>query len=214
MDKLIIIGAGGYAKSVLDSLETYQYDVIGFIDDLKPVGTQHLGYPILANSIGDVAAGETFSYFIAIGHNVKRKAYYDELKARNFTLINVIDRHAIVSRHAKIGSGCFIGKLAVVNNGAVIGNDCVINTRSTIEHGCSIHDHVNVSTNATLNGDVVCEEGCFVGSHAVINGQLTIGAWALVGSGTVVIRDVRPDSTVVGTPAHEIISDSLKYNRL
>ena len=73
-------------------------------------------------------------------------------------------------------------------------------------------DHVNISTNATLNGDVVCEDGSFVGSGTVINGQLTIGTWALVGSGAVVIRDVKPHTTVVGVPAKEIQSTNHKYN--
>ena len=83
-----------------------------------------------------------------------------------------------------------------------------------VEHGCNIQDHVNLSTNSTLNGDVIVEEGGFVGSGAIINGQLRIGTWALVGSGTVVIRDVRPNTTVVGVPAKEISSNSVKYNSL
>ena len=81
-----------------------------------------------------------------------------------------------------------------------------------MEHGCRIENHVNISTNCTLNGDVVCEEGSFIGSGVVCNGQLTIGEWGLVGSGAVVIKDVRPHTTVVGCPAKEIESKSHKYN--
>ena len=51
-----------------------------------------------------------------------------------------------------------------------------------------------------------------MGSGTVINGQLSIGAWALVGSGSVVIRDVKAKTTVVGVPAKEIISNNHKYN--
>ena len=76
----------------------------------------------------------------------------------------------------------------------------------------NIHNHVNLSTNSTLNGDVIVEAGGFIGSGTVINGQITVGKWALVGSGAVVIRDVKTNSTVVGVPAKEIISNSHKYN--
>ncbi len=214
MKNLIIVGAGGYAKSVLDSLDITNFRMIGFLDDIKPVGTEHLGYPVIGNDIDAVDNFRDYVYFIAIGNNAKRKRWYERLKAkdRDLSLINVIDRTAIVSRNATIGEGSFIGKLAIVNSGASVGNNTVINTRALVEHGCRIGDHVNVSTCTTLNGDVIVDEGGFVGSGAVVNGQLTIGSWALVGSGAVVIRDVEPATVVVGVPAKEIESDNHKYN--
>lgn len=212
MKNLIIVGAGGYAKSVLDSVDYMNFKMIGFIDDVKPAGSEHQGYPIFGNSIDCIENPKENVYFVAIGNNSKRKKWFDELKRHNLSLINVIDKSALVSPHSTIGEGSFIGKLAIVNHGASVGDNCVINTRALLEHGCKIGDHVNISTNCTLNGDVVCEEGSFVGSGVVCNGQLTIGAWGLVGSGAVVIRNVRPKTTVVGCPAREIESKSEKYN--
>ena len=84
-------------------------------------------------------------------------------KKRNLSLINVIDKSALVSHAASIGEGCFIGKLAILNHGSSVGDNCVINTRALIEHGCHVMDHVNVSTNATLNGDVILRRGKFCG---------------------------------------------------
>lgn len=212
MKNLIIVGAGGYAKSVLDSVDHMNFHMIGYLDDIKKKGESHQGYPILGDSIDDIESPEDYVYFVAIGNNAKRKLWFDRLKARNLSLINVIDKSALVSYAATIGEGSFIGKLAILNHGSSIGDNCVINTRALIEHGCIIKNHVNVSTNATLNGDVVCEEGCFVGSGTVINGQLQIGDWSLVGSGAVVIKDVVPHTTVVGVPAKVIESTNHKYN--
>lgn len=212
MKKLIIVGAGGYAKSVLDSVDHMNFQMVGFLDDIKPKGTDHQGFPVLGNTIDCLEYPEEYVYFVAIGNNSKRKAWFDKLKERNLSLINVIDKSALVSQAATIGEGSFIGKLAILNHGSSVGDNCVINTRALVEHGCHIKDHVNISTNATLNGDVICEEGSFVGSGTVINGQLTIGTWALVGSGAVVIKDVKPHTTVVGVPAKEIVSNSHKYN--
>lgn len=53
MEKLILIGAGGYAKSVLDSVDMYNYEMVGFIDEFS-TKTEHLGYPILARSLDDI----------------------------------------------------------------------------------------------------------------------------------------------------------------
>ena len=212
MKNLIIVGAGGYAKSVLDSVDHMNFKMIGYLDDIKEKGTDHQGYPVLGNSIDNIDKPEQYVYFVAIGNNAKRNAWFNKLKERNLSLINVIDKSALVSHAATIGEGSFIGKLAILNHGCSVGDNCVINTRALIEHGCHIKNHVNVSTNATLNGDVICEEGSFIGSGTVVNGQLTIGVWSLVGSGAVVIKDVRPHTTVVGVPAKEIQSTNHKYN--
>ena len=212
MKNLIIVGAGGYAKSVLDSVDYMNFKMKGFLDDIKPIGAEHLGYPIIGNKIEDIEQYKDCVFFVAIGNNAKRKLWFEKLKQHDLSLINVIDNSAIISKHATMGEGCFVGKLAILNHGCTIGDNCVVNTRALIEHGCDIHNHVNLSTNSTLNGDVIVEEGGFIGSGTVINGQITVGKWALVGSGAVVIHDVKPNTTVVGVPAKEIISNSHKYN--
>lgn len=212
MKKLIIVGAGGYAKSVLDSVDYMNFKMIGYIDDIKSKGESHQGYPVLGNSIDCLDTPETYVYFVAIGNNAKRKEWFDRLKANRLSLINVIDKSALISPAATIGEGCFIGKLAILNHGSSVGDNCVINTRALVEHGCCIKNHVNLSTNSTLNGDVICDNGSFIGSGSVINGQVTIGEWALVGSGAVVTKDVKEHTVVVGIPAKEIKSTSHKYN--
>lgn len=212
MKNLIIIGAGGYAKSVLDSVDYMNFRMIGYIDDIKTKGTYHQGYPVLGNTIDCIENPEQYVYFVAIGNNAKRKSWFDKLKERGLSLINVIDKSALVSSAATLGEGNFIGKLAILNHGSSVGDNCVINTRSLVEHGCCVGNHVNISTNSTLNGDVICEEGSFIGSGAVINGQITIGHWALVGSGAVVIKNVEEYTVVVGVPAKKIDSTSHKYN--
>lgn len=203
MEKLIIIGAGGYAKSVLDSIDYYNYRVKGFLDEFSTV-EEHLGYPILWHSLDDIENPEKYFYFIAIGNNQRRKNWYDRLCSQKLRLINVVDRSAIISPEAKIGNGCFFGKMSVVNSRAMIGDNCIINTKSLVEHGCTIHNHANISTNSVINGDVEVGEGTFVGTCSVTIGQKTIGAWSTVGAGAVVIADVGDGVTVAGVPAREI----------
>lgn len=203
MEKLIIIGAGGYAKSVIDSVDNYNFSLIGFIDEFKKDET-HLGYPILANSLEDIPQKEKFVYFIAIGNNQRRKIWYDRLIKLKLRIINVIDRSAIVSPHAVLGVGCFVGKMAIINSNAIVGDDCIVNTKALMEHGSEIKNHVNLSTNTVINGDVRVGEGSFIGSCSVVIGQKEIGMWSTVGAGAVVINDVGDNITVAGVPARKI----------
>lgn len=200
-EKIIFIGAGGYAKSVLDSLDFNRYEFCGFIDSFKPEGISHLGYPILAKTIQDFTERDKYSYFISIGNNEYRLEKYLKLRQLNCNIINIIDKTALISDRALIGVGVFIGKMAIVNSGTKIGNNVIINTKALIEHGCIVGDHSNISTNATLNGDVIVEEYSFIGSSSVINGQLRIGESSIVGSGAVVIKNVKPRTVVAGVPA-------------
>ncbi len=200
MYKLILIGAGGYAKSVLDSVDYHNYKMVGFIDEFSKK-KEHLGYPILANNLTNLVDREKYTYFIAIGNNERRKLWYDRLIASNLKVINIIDKSAIVSPLAAIGDGNFIGKMAIINSHAVIGNDCIINTKAIVEHGSRILNHVNISTNSVLNGDVIVGEGSFIGSCSVTIGQVSIGEWSTVGAGAVVIDPVKDRVTVAGIPA-------------
>lgn len=212
MKNLVVVGAGGWAKDVLDSIDYRNFRMVGWLDDIKPVGTMHLGYPVLGNDVECVENYKDYVYFIAIGHNGKRKAWWEKLKSYNLSLINVIDKTSVVSPHASIGEGNFIGKFTILSSDTVVGDNSIVNTRALVEHGSRIGSHVNLSTCTTLNGDVFVGEGAFVGSGSTVNGQITIGEWALVGSGAVVIKDVAPHTTVVGVPAKEIKSDNHKYN--
>ena len=205
MEKLIIIGAGGYAKSVLDSIDYYNYKVAGFVDEFSS-NTEHLGYPMLASSIEELINAEQYFYFIAIGNNYHRKRWYDKLKERRLRLISVVDKSALVSQRATIGNGCFIGKMAIVNSKSIVCDDCIVNSKALIEHGCYVSDHANISTNSVINGDVCVGTGSFLGSCSVTRGQLKIGNWVTVGAGAVVVDNVEDNKIVAGVPAR-IIKD-------
>lgn len=203
MEKLILIGAGGYAKSVLDSLDYYNYEVAGFLDEFTDK-KEHLGYPVLANKLEELDEPQKYVYFVTIGDNQHRKNWYDRLVELELRMINIVDSSAIISPRARIGNGCFVGKMAIINSESVIGNNCIINTKALVEHGCTVDDHVNLSTNAVINGDVRVGKGTFIGSCSVTTGQKNIGAWVIVGAGSVVIDNVEQECVIAGVPAKVI----------
>lgn len=199
MDKLIMIGAGGHAESVADSLDSNRYNLVGFIDSNK--SGKHMGLPIIGKEITDVQDYQSYFYFVSIGDVGYRELWFRKLLELKLPVINIIDKTAIVSPSAFIGTGNFIGKLAIINAGSVIGDNNVINTKALIEHECRIGSHTHISTNSSINGDVIVEDSVFFGSTAVCIGQLKIGHNAIVGAGSVVIDSVEPWTTVVGVPA-------------
>lgn len=198
MKKLIILGAGGFSKSIIDAIDETNYKLVGFIDAFKK--GKHQNYNILGNSIDEIEKKETYVYFIGIGEPKIRKEYFDKIKEKKLSLINIIDRTAILSRNVILGKGIFIGKMVIVNADAILEDNVVLNTRSLIEHGNYIGAHSNISTNSVLNGDVKVGVGTFIGSCVVVNGQVKIGNNSIIGSGSVVIRNIEDNVVAAGSP--------------
>ena len=53
-------------------------------------------------------------------------------------------------------------------------------------------------------GKIVIEDNCFIGSHSIITAGVKIGKGSIVGPMSVVLRDVKPGSIVIGNPAIQI----------
>ncbi|MBI6191585.1 MULTISPECIES: NeuD/PglB/VioB family sugar acetyltransferase [Providencia] len=200
--KLIIIGAGGFSKSIIDSLDEHQYILEGFIDSYK-TGT-HQGYPIISQNISNIHTPDDYVYFIGIGDPIIRHQFLVLLKENNLELINIIDSTAILSKSVNLGSGIYIGKMSIINSGTTILDGAVINTRALIEHGNTIGICSNISTNVVLNGDVNVGHKTFIGSCTVVNGQIDIGERTIIGSGSVVIRNIPNNVVVAGSPTRLI----------
>lgn len=95
---------------------------------------------------------------------------------------------------AQIGRRVFIdhGAGVVIGETAIVGNDVTLYQGVTL--GGTGHEHGK--RHPTLR------EGVFVGSNAQVLGNICVGENSRVGAGSVVLRDVPPNSTVVGVPAH------------
>lgn len=112
---------------------------------------------------------------------------------------------AVIGKHFFIdhGSGVVIGETAEIG-------DNVLMYQGVVLGGTSLQ---KVKRHPTIGNDVV------IGAGAVLLGPIHIGDGAKVGAGSVVIRDVPPEKTVVGVPAriageHEHLLVDLEHAKL
>jgi sugar O-acyltransferase (sialic acid O-acetyltransferase NeuD family) len=207
--RIIIIGAGGHAKVVYDSLKlslekTGHGAVIGFVDDDNRLwGKALLGLPILG-PIESLVGLDIHAVIIGIGENRARKRLYEWVKSRGYSLVNAIHPTAVIAGDVLIGEGVAIFATVVVNSGSVIGNNVILNTGCTVDHDCSIGDHVHIGPGAHLAGGVMVGEGAFLGTGASVIPYKKIGQWSIIGAGGVVLEDIPDGVTAVGLPAKVI----------
>ena len=106
---------------------------------------------------------------------------------------------------AKIGRGFFIdhGMGVVIGETAEIGNNC------TLYHGVTLGgtSWAKEKRHPTLGDNVV------VGSGAKILGPFTVGDNSKIGSNSVVVKEVPPNSTVVGVPGRVVMSEGQSVTR-
>jgi serine O-acetyltransferase len=99
---------------------------------------------------------------------------------------------------ARIGRRVFIdhGMGVVIGETSEVGDDCLI-YKGVVLGGTTLEKK---KRHPTLGSRVV------VGSNAIILGAITVGDGARIGSGSVVVRPVAPNTTVVGVPARAVES--------
>jgi sugar O-acyltransferase (sialic acid O-acetyltransferase NeuD family) len=202
---LILIGAGGHGKVVLDILQCEgKHRVVGFLDaDASLHGSTVAGVAVLGgiNQLLKLRSQKVRGAIVSIGDNRIRQQYAKEAADAGLELVQAIHPRAIVARSAKIGKNVVIAAGAVVCPDVVIGDSSIINTGAIVDHESVIGEAVHVCPAATLAGRVRVEDLAFVGMGAKIIQCLTLGARCVVGAGAVIRADVPPDCTAVGVPA-------------
>ena len=196
---IILIGAGGHARSCIDVIEKQGYfQIAGLVGLPEQLQTRHLGYAVIGTDSNLSELAKAYQYaIITIGqiqtaeHRIR---LFQQAIQLGFQLPIIIAPTAYVSRHATLGDGSIVMHGSIVNSGVIVGNNCIINTRALIEHDATVEDHCHISTGAILNGDVTVGTGSFIGSGSVIKQGIVIEKSCLVGMGLTVRHNLSNDS--------------------
>ena len=202
---VILLGAGGHAKVLLEALRLNGIEVLGYVapkQAIEEIDMNYLGDDEQVASFSPEEVGLVNSVGgLTLNH---RERLYDDFKSRGYRFSQVIHPAAVVSKSAVLGEGTQIMAGAVIQAGASIADNVIINTRASVDHDCYIGRHSHVAVGAVLAGNIHIGEKTLIGAGSTVVHGIAIGPDSVVGAGAVVIKDVSAGKTIVGVPAREL----------
>jgi len=207
--RLLILGAGGHGRVVLDILlNSREFDIVGFLDNNPAIhGRRVDGIPVYGG-IDDLlrfaSELEAPRAIIAIGENGTRRGLARQVTQQGIELVNAIHPAATLASNVTLGRNVVVCAGAVVCNHCHVGDSVILNTGCIIDYQTMIGEGSHICPGVRIAGRVKVEPGAFVGIGATVVPNVTLGYECIVGAGAVVTENVPPLTTVVGVPARPV----------
>lgn len=209
MKNLIIIGTGNFSRIVYEyALSNPEYnvkwDIKGFIDFNPDYLKVNADYPDLLATIDDYVVQKNDVFICSYVDPKDRAKSVDLISQKGGEFINLIHPTANINRKATIGNGNIIGAFTTLSVNTIIGNHIIIQDHCNVGHDSVIGDYSHLYVGNIICGINMIGDGVSIFTGTTIYPKLKIGNRAVVGAGSVVMRSVKDDTTVIGNPAKKL----------
>ena len=159
MNKLVILGAGGYANTVKDVAEQLGYEIVAMLDDKLPGFELDTYTRYIADNV---------EFAVAFGNNEFRLSWITKLTSSGAQLATLIHPSAYVSPKASVAPGTVVMPGSVVNTGCHLHTGCIVNIGSLVDHDCVLMDGVHLAPGCVVKGENRIPRGCKIESGVVV----------------------------------------------
>lgn len=203
MNKLLILGFGGHARSIADvAISSGRYVDIRFWEPKARAGETFMGkYPVSAK---EELLGADWAYISGAGSNAARATQTLPKGFGTIWQVSVIAPSATIGLGANIGVGTFVAHHAHVGPMAQVGRGCIINTGAVVEHECEVGHFAHISVNAVIAGRARVGDRTFCGAGSVLRDGKSICEDSIIGAGGVVVSNIEQPGIYVGCPVERL----------
>jgi sugar O-acyltransferase (sialic acid O-acetyltransferase NeuD family) len=209
MEKIVIYGAGGFGKEVLELINQINqtgtvWDVVGFFDDFLKPGTIVSGISVLGN-FESLQESNIKNVAVALGCPEARANLIDKLVGYKTLPILKHPTATVPQNNISIGYGTIIAANVFLSVNVKIGNGVLLNVGCSIGHDVIIGDFCTINPGSRISGSVNLGAFVFVGVGAILNNNISIVNNVKIGAGSVVLKSIEKKSTLFGNPARIVI---------
>lgn len=199
---LVIVGAGGFGREVMWLAQDIgDYNILGFIDDSQPVGTQISDLQVIGG-VADCSKWKDADFVVAIGSPRTRRLIVNKLEAQGVqSFATLIHPSVIKSKSVFVNAGTMICAGTILTVDIVIGKHNIININCTVGHDCNFGDFCTIAPISAISGNVILGELVEVGTAATIRQGAKLEKGSMLGMGGVLTKDIPPNNIFVGNPA-------------
>lgn len=194
---ILLYGAGGHAKTVLEMIRTGgAFPVLGILDDNPALwGSAVLGTPVLGgrDKLAELRAQGVIFAANGVGGIINievRVRLFELLAASGFAFPALLHPRAVVEASARIGEGVQVFAQAYVGSSAVLQEKCMVNTSAVVSHDCEIGAYTHIAPGCLLAGHVRVGSKALVGMGVTTTIGIQIGEGARIGNGAILLADV------------------------
>jgi len=214
-----IIGAGGFGREVmpvarqmvasLNDSNSKEYELVFVVENLKETIVVN-GHKVIDESDFFNMESSNKYFNIAIADYKTRERISKKMIDSNIQPFTIKASNSVIFDNNDIGEGAILCPFTTITSNAKIGRFFHSNIYSYVAHDCVIGDFVTFAPSVHCNGKVVIEDYAYIGTGVVIKqgtneSPIIIGKGSVVGMGAVVTKSVPPFTTVIGSPAVELI---------
>ena len=208
MKGIVILGAGDFGKEVAWLIEEInkrepRYIILGYLDDSElKIGTSVNGYEVLGpvSLLPEISRKQGASAVIAMQDVDARKKLVEMFPDFN-AWETLVHPSVNISDRSSVGKGCVICAGGNISCDTRIGDFCLFNISVTMGHDCEVGNFVSIMSGSCVSGHVVIENCAYLATNCTVVPKMRVGEHAVVGAGSVVIRNVKAGTTVMGVPA-------------
>jgi sugar O-acyltransferase (sialic acid O-acetyltransferase NeuD family) len=205
---MVIVGAGGFAKEILETFsQRNELENLFFFDNVSKTLPDKLfnRFPVLrtldeVKNTFDKIKDNTFT--LGLGNPVYRYTLNKMFSSAGGELTSTISPFTeIGSFGTTIAPGCNVLSGTIITNNVTLKVGCLINPSCTISHDSMLEDYVQISPGVRITGNCLIGSFSLLGTNSVILPKIKIGKNVVVGAGAIVTKDVPDNSMVMGVPA-------------